>query len=263
MRSFFTDNKKFDNPFFIGTVEDNNDPTFNYRIKVRIHHLHPQSITTAQLPWAARVDTAFMGIGSERVDHKIPEVGTQVLCIIVGNDVNSLLYIGCLYKNTTNTPQDNKYLDTYGVYASNGQFIGIDKIQKFFNMLFEGTINIDKVLNVNANVKDSVNLQCTNLQIKDTNTNITGTTYTLKENTINTSTETETKTSKNTSMNIQTALNIDSGLSISLKAGALTTITSPTTNIKGVLNVSTGASGVVFAGAQTMTIANGIVVNIS
>lgn len=182
MRSFFTDNKKFDNPFFIGTVEDNNDPSFNYRIKVRIQRLHPQSITTAQLPWAARVDTAFMGIGSERIDHKIPEVGTQVLCVVVGNDVNSLLYVGCLYKKVDNTPQDNKYLDTYGIYANNGQFIGIDKIQKLFALLFDGSINIDKIIDMTIKVKNSIKIECQNAEIKATKVTINAPSTTMTGN---------------------------------------------------------------------------------
>ena len=78
MRANIDIDKQFSNPFFIATVEDNNDPTFNYRVKVRIDNLHT-NIETKNLPWAARVDTAFMGMSDTAdLDHKIPEVGTEL-----------------------------------------------------------------------------------------------------------------------------------------------------------------------------------------
>ena len=39
MENFLPSEQTFTNPFFIGTVEDNKDPTNNYRIKVRIKEL--------------------------------------------------------------------------------------------------------------------------------------------------------------------------------------------------------------------------------
>lgn len=156
----------FENPLFIASVEDNNDPTFNYRVKVRIPFLHPESITTEQLPWAARLDSTFMGIGDEQdLNHAIPEIGTQVLVLAVGNDINSLIYLGCLYKKTAQTPSDNKYLDTYGIYRKDGQFIGVDKVQKLFQMLFDGDIDINKVGNITINAKSNVNITCNSANI--------------------------------------------------------------------------------------------------
>lgn len=157
----------FENPLFIAKVEDNNDPTFNYRVKVRISKFHPEeTITTEQLPWAARLDSTFMGIGDEQdLKHAIPEVGTQVLVLAVGNDINSLLYLGCLYKKTPQTPSDNKYLDTYGIYRKDGQFIGVDKIQKLFQMLFDGDIEVDKVHNIKINATDNITITCNQADI--------------------------------------------------------------------------------------------------
>lgn len=161
MKTKFKSDAQLRNPFFIGTVEDNNDPTFNYRIKVRIPDLHPATITTQQLPWAARVDTAFMGMSDTGdLDHKIPEVGSKVLILAIGNDLNSLLYLGCLYKKTNITPTSESYLNTYGVYRANGQFIGIDKIKKLFQMLFDGDINIDKVKNMTIKISNAVKIEC-------------------------------------------------------------------------------------------------------
>ena len=88
MKPFFKIDDHFENPFFVGTVEDNNDPTNNYRVK-----LHPKNITTDQLPWAAKVDSSFMGMDSSSISHSIPEVGSKVLVLAVGNNINSLIYL--------------------------------------------------------------------------------------------------------------------------------------------------------------------------
>lgn len=139
----------FENPFFIATVIDNNDPTFNYRIKVRLDILH-NAIDDKDLPWAGRVDTAFMGISDTAdLDHKIPEVGSKVLVIAVANDPNSLLYLGCLYRKTPQTPTNNNYINTYGIYTKNGEFIGIEKIKHVFQMIWKG----DLILDVQGKIK--------------------------------------------------------------------------------------------------------------
>lgn len=133
----------FENPFFIATVVDNNDPTYNYRIKVRLDILH-DSVENKDLPWAGRVDTAFMGMSDTAdLDHKVPEVGSKVLVIAVANDPNSLLYLGCLYRNTPQTPTSNNYLNTYGIYTQKGEFIGIDKIKNVFQMIWKGDLTLD------------------------------------------------------------------------------------------------------------------------
>jgi len=172
MKNFFQVDEKFTNPFFVATVENNRDPDFNYRVKVRIPYLH-DTIQTSDLPWAARVDTAFMGIGDNSdLDHKIPEVGTQVLVLAVGDDINSLVYLGCLYKRTAQTPTGAAYTDTYGIYRKDGQFIGINKIQKLFQLLFNGNIEINKVTEMIINVSGTVNLSASTVNIDTSTTNI-------------------------------------------------------------------------------------------
>lgn len=175
MQSFFPLKDHFSNPFMIGTVEDNKDPLFNYRIKVRLPNLHNETITTEQLPWAAKVDCSFMGVGDEQdLKHAVPEIGTQVLVLIMSGDPNSLVYLGNLYKKTAQTPSDNKYNDTYGVYRKDGQFIGIDKIQKLFQMLFDGDIEVDKVHNIKVNASNDITITCNNANITTNGqTNIT------------------------------------------------------------------------------------------
>lgn len=132
----------FENPFFIGTVEDNKDPTFNYRVKVRIDQIHPNTITTDQLPWAAKVDASFMGMGSSAELHAIPEVGSQVLVLAIGNNINSLVYLGCLYKKD-NTPSGDAYINNYGIYTRKGEFIGVEKIKGVFHMIWNGDLTLD------------------------------------------------------------------------------------------------------------------------
>lgn len=132
----------FENPFFIGTVEDNNDPTYNYRVKVRIDQIHPKEISTAELPWAAKVDASFMGMGSSAEMHAIPEVGSQVLVLAIGNNINSLIYLGCLYKKD-NTPSGDAYINNYGIYTKKGEFIGVEKIKGVFHMIWNGDLTLD------------------------------------------------------------------------------------------------------------------------
>lgn len=164
----------FENPFFIGTVEDNNDPTFNYRVKVRIDQIHPKEITTKQLPWAAKVDSSFMGIDGSTSLHSIPEIGSKVLILAVGNNINSLLYLGCLYKKTNSTPNNNDYLNCYGIYDKDGNYIKLDKIQKLLELIWAGKININKITEMSITVNGDVNLTANNTNITASNNTIKG-----------------------------------------------------------------------------------------
>lgn len=164
----------FENPFFIGTVEDNNDPTFNYRVKVRIDQIHPKEITTKQLPWAAKVDSSFMGIDGSTSLHSIPEIGSKVLILAVGNNINSLLYLGCLYKKTDSTPANGDYINCYGIYNKDGNYIKLDKIQKLLELIWAGKINIDKITEMNITVNGNVNLTANNTNIIASNNTIKG-----------------------------------------------------------------------------------------
>ena len=164
----------FENPFFVGTVEDNNDPTYNYRVKVRIDQIHPKEIDTAELPWAAKVDSSFMGIDGSTSLHSIPEIGSKVLVLAVGNNINSLLYLGCLYKKTDSTPTNNDYINCYGIYDKDGNYIKLDKIQKLLELIWAGKINIDKITEMNITVNGNVNLTAKNTNITASNNTIKG-----------------------------------------------------------------------------------------
>lgn len=155
MQTFFPVTSTFTTPFFVGTVVDNNDPTFNYRVKVKIPEIHA-NIEDQYLPWAAKVDSSFLGMDGSEVQHSVPEVGSKVLTMVLGDDANSLLYLGTLYKNTSISPTGGDYLGSYGIYRADGQFIGVDKINSIFKMIFEGDINIDRVINASANISGNV-----------------------------------------------------------------------------------------------------------
>ena len=141
----------FTTPFCVATVVNNNDPENAYRVKVRIETVH-DNISDENLPWAARVGPTFMGFGDADIDHAIPEVGTKVLTIFIANDPNSILYLGSLYKKNPVTPSGDSYLGSYGIYTKKGEFIGIDKINTTFKMIYEGKIDISKITEATVNI---------------------------------------------------------------------------------------------------------------
>lgn len=182
MQGFNKITKPLQTPFFIATVEDNNDPTFNYRVKVRIPDIH-DSISTGDLPWAAKLDSSFCGMSDDgALNHCVPNIGSKVLILAVGDDLNSLIYLGSLYKKTSLTPTGDAYTGSYGIYNSGGQFIGVDKINKFFQLLYSGDVNLDLIENMTMNVSNAVTIICQNATVKasgnvtlDTpTTNVTG-----------------------------------------------------------------------------------------
>lgn len=145
----------FTNPFNVATVVNNNDPENAYRVKVRIDVLH-DNISDADLPWAARVGPSFMGFGSADIDHAVPEVGTKVLTVFIANDPNSILYLGSLYKKNSATPSNGQYLGSYGIYTQNGEFIGVDKVNKTLKMIYEGKIDISKITQATISINGPV-----------------------------------------------------------------------------------------------------------
>ena len=165
MRDFFQQEDTLTNPFFVARVEDNNDPTENYRVKVRIPQIHDEKITTANLPWAARLTSPFLGAGGSALDHCIPEVGSEVLVIAVGNNLNSLIYLGILCRKEPITPSGEAYGGSYGIYMAGGQFIGVDKITQTLQMIYQGHINVDKILDGKITISDKLEVTCPSIKI--------------------------------------------------------------------------------------------------
>lgn len=165
MRDFFQQNDTLTNPFFVGKVEDNNDPTGNYRIKVRIPKIHHANIKTENLPWAAKLGQSFLGSGGSGSNHCVPEVGSEVLLIAVGNNLNSLIYIGILCHNESVTPSGEAYGGSYGIYMANGQFLGVDKVTQTLKLIYQGHIDIDQILDGKITISDKLDVTCPKINI--------------------------------------------------------------------------------------------------
>lgn len=165
MRDFFQQDDTLTNPFFIAKVEDNNDPTGNYRVKVRIPQVHNGNIATANLPWAAKLAPSFLGGGGSGSNHCVPEVGSEVLVIAVGNNLNSLIYLGILCHKESVTPSGEAYGGSYGIYMAGGQFIGVDKVTQTLQMIYQGHINIDQILDGKITISDKLEVTCPNIKI--------------------------------------------------------------------------------------------------
>ena len=205
MKTFFPADDHFENPFFVGTVVSNNDPTSNYRVKVKIQGMH-DDITDEHLPWAAKVDSSFMGMDSSTSLHAVPEVGSKVLLLAVGNNINSLVYLGCLYKKSDTTPSGDDYLNSYGIYDKNGNYIKLDKVQKLLELVWAGKINIDKIQEMTITVNGNVNLTAPTTNIKG-NVKIDGT--------------------LDVTQDITTDTNVKAKIEVTAKATNLTTHTHP------------------------------------
>lgn len=200
----------FTNPFFIGKVEDNKDPTFNYRIKVRIEKLHNEIGSIDQLPWAARVDSTFLGMKDNTAEkHVVPVVGSEVLLVAIGNDPNSLVYLGSLYKKVDGvTPEeDDDYLQNWGIYGKDGHFIGLNKVETAFQLLMKGELDIlvDQARNITIKAKNNIKIECESANVKATkDVNVTCKNATVKADE-NTNVECKTSTVKaSSSINFDT-----------------------------------------------------------
>lgn len=159
MRGFFQQKDTLDNPYFIADVISNNDPTGNYRIKVRIPQIH-DDIKDENLPWAAKLGPSFLGLNGSYTNHSVPEIGTKVLILAVGNNLNSLIYLGILCRNENQGASGEAYAGTFGIYTASGEFIGVNKITKTLQLIYEGHINIDKILDGKINISDKLDVTC-------------------------------------------------------------------------------------------------------
>ena len=71
------------------------------------------------------------------------------------------------------TPSGEAYGGSYGIYMAGGQFLGVDKITQTLKMIYEGHINIDKILDGKITISDKLDVTCPTINIKG-NVNITG-----------------------------------------------------------------------------------------
>lgn len=182
MHNIANSKHKFNNPFFIATVIDNKDPNDSYRVKVKVDILH-DNVDNNNLPWAAKLGSSFLGIDGSMTSHSVPEIGSSVLVLAIGNDPNSLVYLGSLYKKTDSSPSGDNYLNTLGIYTKAGDFIGINKIENLLKAVWSGKIDIDVKSDVTIKINGNTNIETQNANIKtqacdvqSTECNITSTT---------------------------------------------------------------------------------------
>lgn len=90
---------------YLGVVEDNSDPQFRGRLKVRVHIIHGDSnsgLPTTALPWAIP--------SNETLPGEYP-IGTIVVVSFVNQSIDSPIYFGYLTKvfNKSQCIQCNNY----------------------------------------------------------------------------------------------------------------------------------------------------------
>jgi len=113
------------NAFYIGVVEDTNDPFKLGRVRVRIPAIHGVKsqqayyIDTNDLPWAK--PAVFNSAGNDLGQFLVPVKGTRVVVSFEFNDMDKPLYFGgipTIYRNT------KEYNDNPNVYY--GSNIDVD-----------------------------------------------------------------------------------------------------------------------------------------
>lgn len=103
----------------LATVVDNNDPVGQYRVRVRIHNLHPPDTITASLPWARRIG-AFGGTRDTKFGTLSPiPVGAPVVVAFVNGEPNAPFVLGSWYPGKL-FPEEF-LVDSEGIPHSTGQ----------------------------------------------------------------------------------------------------------------------------------------------
>ena len=115
--------------WYIGNVENNNDPLKLRRLQIRtIVH---EDLATEDLPWASPIPTCFLGSSPNSEDFAVPEIGSQVRVFFPTYDQNTPFYMG----GETNefnkcTFFDEDYPNCYGRKDSIGNFLKVNKVKK-------------------------------------------------------------------------------------------------------------------------------------
>ena len=85
---------QLDGCMFLGIVEDNEDPLFLQRLKVRIVEVFGTEIPTDLLPWTVPVRSNGFGSGGGLSHFTVPLVGSKVLVEFHRGDIYSPMVIG-------------------------------------------------------------------------------------------------------------------------------------------------------------------------
>lgn len=97
---------KQDQTFYVGVCEDNNDPLYLGRIRIRIVGLHTENKTdlpTEDLPWADPVMSPIGNI-SEVSSFTVPEKGSWIICAFYDPKLQRPFYLGTLPRIESTQP---------------------------------------------------------------------------------------------------------------------------------------------------------------
>jgi len=113
------------NNFYIGVVEDNQDPDKAGKCRIRVVGLHTskkkrenaEGIPTDHLPWAIPI-TPIMGGGVSGVGYfGVPVKGSWVIVGFIGGEHNNPFYFGCISGTpTTEINTQQGFSDPEGIY---------------------------------------------------------------------------------------------------------------------------------------------------
>ena len=89
-----------------GVVENNDSPTKDGRVQVRLFGIHTEDIPTAQLPWAEVMQGADF-IGGGKGKNIIIEKGTWVFCMLDHDNESMPIVIGSVAAHNDINPLSN------------------------------------------------------------------------------------------------------------------------------------------------------------
>ena len=222
---------------YLGTVEDNEDPTKMGRLKVNIPLY--ENMTTEELPWVLPTCSSS-GNSSENCALNVPEVGSQVRVYFPNQDLTAPHYTGAELNETNRTTFfDEDYPHTYGYRDSQGDFIKVNKEKN--------TIHLQHSSTTNAKVSPDGSIQVA----------LSNGSYFLFSN------------MDNFELNVKSVdiigscgvLTAKADSNIVLKTGAMD-VNADVVSFSGDVSVGSGASGMIYTLGQLVTVKDGIIVSI-
>ena len=254
-----------------GIVEDNNSPSKDGRLKVRIFGIHSEDknlVPTETLPWAEVMQSLFFGYGSGIGITSIPKTGTWVFVVLENDNPNNPIVIGAVAGKAksssdyslpisgrlgyydVNELANNGYPNNHVIETLNGHIIEIDESSGSEKIRFFHTNGNEILMNNNG---------ITVTSIANRNEITTGkfTQTVLNTMEINANGAISINTSGSVNISSNGVTNILANNDVNLKSAAVCNIESASdTNltVKGNLTANvTGTSTVTSTGAITIT----------
>lgn len=148
------------NGFYIGVVEDNNDPLKQNRVKVRIFGVHTEintkydidGILTEELPWANPINNNIEGSISGNGFWNVPLNGSHVIIFFLNGNILSPCYLGCISGKYLEKPNSKTgFSDPNEIYPTDN-YINEPDVHKLARDVSENTIVDTK----NSNLESSI-----------------------------------------------------------------------------------------------------------